>query len=58
MTQLILLIVAAVFVALLTGCASTVPVDCRLPEPPASLMTIPAPLPPVPADLPETPRKP
>jgi len=37
---------------LLTGCAA-VPVDCKLPEPPAGLLTIPSPLPPVPADLPE-----
>jgi len=41
---------------LLTGCATAVPVDCRLPLPPDSLLTIPAPLPPVPADLPEKPR--
>jgi hypothetical protein len=51
--QLIVLIVAAVFVVLLTGCAATVPIDCRLPEPPAGLLTIPEPLPPVPADLPK-----
>ena len=44
--------VVAVFVVLLTGCAATVPIDCRLPEPPAGLLTIPEPLPPVPADLP------
>ena len=43
----------ALIALLLTGCASTVAVDCRLPEPPVGLLTIPEPLPPVPADLPE-----
>ncbi|MEN9806189.1 MAG: hypothetical protein RL756_697 [Pseudomonadota bacterium] len=38
-------------VLLLSGCASTVPVDCKLPEPPTGLLVIPGPLPPVPADL-------
>jgi hypothetical protein len=37
--------------ALLAGCVTT-PVDCRVPAPPASLLTVPPPLPPVPADLP------
>ena len=47
----------ALIALLLTGCASTaVPVDCRLPEPPVGLLTIPELLPPVPADLPEKPR--
>ena len=42
----------ALIALLLTGCATAVPVDCRLPEPPAGLLTIPEPLPPVSADLP------
>ena len=56
MMRLIVLLVAAAAIVMLAGCATAVPVDCRFPEPPASLLTIPAPLPPVPADLPERPK--
>lgn len=49
---LILIVVTAVMTVVLLGCASApVQVDCKLPEPPASLLTIPAALPPIPADL-------
>lgn len=58
MIRLIALVAVAAAIVILAGCASVVPVDCRLPEPPASLLTIPEPLPPVPADLPESPRRP
>jgi hypothetical protein len=37
--------------ALLAGCATTTPVDCRIPAPPDALLAVPPPLPPVPADL-------
>jgi hypothetical protein len=43
-----------VLVALLPGCAlfrAPVTVDCRLPEPPASLLVVPPPLPPLPVDI-------
>jgi hypothetical protein len=50
--KLIVLGVVLLMVVLLAGCATPVQVDCRLPQPPASLLTIPAPLPPIPADLP------
>lgn len=53
MMQLIVLIVVAAMVVILAGCATAVPVDCRLPTPPDSLLVIPKPLPPVPGDLPE-----
>jgi hypothetical protein len=43
--------VIALVSVLFTGCTTTTQVDCRLPEPPASLLVIPQPLPPVPADL-------
>jgi len=43
---------AAILALMLTGCATPLPVDCRMPEPPAGLLTVPMPLPPVPADLP------
>jgi hypothetical protein len=38
--------------ALLAGCATATPCDCRIPAPPASLLVVPPPLPPVPADIP------
>jgi hypothetical protein len=38
--------------ALLAGCATTTPVDCRIPAPPDALLAVPPPLPPVPADIP------
>jgi len=47
MTRILLLTCAR-----LAGCATTVPCDCRIPAPPASLLVVPPPLPPVPADIP------
>ena len=38
-------------VALFMGGCAAVPVDCRVPLPPASLMTVPVALPAIPADL-------
>ena len=52
MTRPLLILLAL----LAAGCATPIAVDCRLPEPPAALMTVPPPLPPVPADLPAPPR--
>jgi hypothetical protein len=42
---------AALLAVMLTGCATVMPVDCKLPAPPEILLTVPPPLPPVPADL-------
>lgn len=38
-------------VALYLGGCAAVPVDCRVPLPPASLMTVPPSLPTIPSDL-------
>ncbi len=48
MTRILLLCAAA----LLAGCVTTMPCDCRIPPPPDALLAVPAPLPPVPTDLP------